>query len=86
MDDLERALGRVPEHRVVSDGRSSSSATTRGCRSCSRIPDAAISQDVARIAASCWPRGGAGRRRAPLGSRVADPRPDRRLRLRVSAG
>ena len=33
-DDLERALGRVPEHRVVSDGRSSSSRTTRACRSC----------------------------------------------------
>ena len=34
--DLERAIGRVPEHRVVSDGLLVVGATTKGSRSCWR--------------------------------------------------
>ena len=48
--DLERALGRVPEHRVVSDGRLVVQANNEGVPFVLADPAAAISQDVARIA------------------------------------
>jgi pilus assembly protein CpaE len=49
--DLERALGRVPEHRVVSDGRLVVQSNNEGVPFVLQDPAAAISQDVARVAA-----------------------------------
>ncbi len=75
-DDLERALGRVPEHRVVSDGRLVVQANNEGVPFVLANPDAPISQDI-----SAWPASslGAGRvaGRAPGGPEAAmsDPRP-----------
>jgi pilus assembly protein CpaE len=48
--DLERALGRVPEHRVVSDGRLVVQANNGGVPFVLAEPAAQISQDMARIA------------------------------------
>jgi pilus assembly protein CpaE len=48
--DLERALGRVPEHRVVSDGRLVVQANNEGVPFVLAEPAAQISQDVARVA------------------------------------
>ena len=48
--DLERALGCVPEHRVVSDGRLVVQANNEGVPFVLADPAAAISQDIARIA------------------------------------
>ena len=48
--DLARALGRVPEYSVVSDGRLVVPRTTRACRSSSPNPSAAISLDIGRLA------------------------------------
>jgi pilus assembly protein CpaE len=48
--DLERALGRVPEHRVVSDGRLVIQANNEGVPFVLAEPAAAISQDMDRIA------------------------------------
>jgi pilus assembly protein CpaE len=49
--DLERALGRVPEHRVVSDGMLVVRCNNEGVPFVLADPSAAISQDVARVAA-----------------------------------
>jgi pilus assembly protein CpaE len=48
--DLERALGRVPEHRVMSDGRLVVQSNNEGVPFVLAEPDAQISQDVARVA------------------------------------
>jgi pilus assembly protein CpaE len=48
--DLERALGRVPEHRVVSDGRLVISSNNEGVPFVLANPAAQISQDLARTA------------------------------------
>ena len=48
--DLERALGRVPEHRVVSDGRLVVQANNEGVPFVLAEPDAQISKDVAQVA------------------------------------
>jgi pilus assembly protein CpaE len=48
--DLERALGRVPEHRVVSDGRLVVQTNNEGVPFVLQDPTAAISQDIARTA------------------------------------
>jgi pilus assembly protein CpaE len=50
-DDLSRALGRVPEHRVVSDGHLVVRANNEGVPFVLADPAAPVSQDVARIAA-----------------------------------
>ena len=57
-DDLARALGRVPEHSVVSDGLLVVQANNDGVPFVLANPAAPISQDVGRLAAE------------PLGSRV----------------
>ena len=48
--DLERALGRVPEHRVVSDGRLVVQSNNEGVPFVLASPDAEISKDVMRVA------------------------------------
>jgi len=49
--DLERALGRLPEHRVVSDGRLVVQSNNEGVPFVIANPDAQVSQDVHRVAA-----------------------------------
>ena len=49
--DLERALGRVPEHRVVSDGMLVVQSNNEGVPFVLASPDAAISKDLLRVAA-----------------------------------
>jgi pilus assembly protein CpaE len=48
--DLERAIGRVPEHRVVSDGMLVIQSNNEGVPFVLANPNAAISQDVMRVA------------------------------------
>ena len=48
--DLERALGRVPEHRVLSDGQLVVQSNNAGVPFVLADPNAAISKDVTRIA------------------------------------
>jgi len=48
--DLERAIGRVPEHRVVSDGRLVVQSNNEGVPFVLANPDAPVSLDVMRIA------------------------------------
>jgi pilus assembly protein CpaE len=48
--DLERAIGRVPEHRVVSDGKLVVASNNEGVPFVLAAPGAQISKDVARIA------------------------------------
>jgi pilus assembly protein CpaE len=48
--DLERALGRVPEHKVQSDGRLVVQSNNEGVPFVLASPDAPISQDLMRIA------------------------------------
>jgi pilus assembly protein CpaE len=47
---LERALGRVPEHRVMSDGRLVVQSNNEGVPFVLANPDAPISGDLARLA------------------------------------
>jgi pilus assembly protein CpaE len=49
-EELERALGRVPEHSVVSDGRLVLQANNEGVPFVIAEPDAPISRDVIRTA------------------------------------
>jgi pilus assembly protein CpaE len=49
-DDLYRALGRVPEHRVVSDGPLVVRSNNDGVPFVLADPSAPVSQDIARIA------------------------------------
>jgi pilus assembly protein CpaE len=49
-EDLHRALGRVPEHRVVSDGHLVVRANNDGVPFVLADPTAAISVDIARVA------------------------------------
>jgi pilus assembly protein CpaE len=48
--DLERALGRVPEHSVVSDGRLVVQSNNEGVPFVLANPDAPVSKDVMRVA------------------------------------
>jgi pilus assembly protein CpaE len=48
--DLERALGRVPEHRVVSDGMLVVQSNNEGVPFVLASPEAAISRDLVRVA------------------------------------
>jgi len=50
-DDLARALGRVPEHSVVSDGLLVVESNNEGVPFVLANPTARISQDIARVAA-----------------------------------
>lgn len=49
-DDLARALGRVPEHAVVSDGKLVVQSNNEGLPFVLANPDAAISRDIMRLA------------------------------------
>ena len=82
--DLERALGRVPEHRVVSDGRLVVQSNNEGVPFVLANPDAPISQGRhARWPATSSTLGPvAGRRRAVARGRDVRSAPDRGLRLR----
>ncbi len=51
-EDLARALGRVPEHVVVSDGKLVVQANNEGVPFVLAAPDAPISRDLARVAAA----------------------------------
>ncbi len=51
-EDLARALGRVPEHTVVSDGKLVVQANNDGLPFVLANPDAPISRDVAKMAAA----------------------------------
>ena len=57
-EDLHRALGRVPEHRVVSDGQLVVRSNNEGVPFVLADPNAAVSQDLARLAGELL---GAGR-------------------------
>ena len=48
--DLERAIGRVPEHKVVSDGKLVVSSNNEGVPFVLANPEAQISKDVVRLA------------------------------------
>ena len=82
--DLERALGRVPEHSVVSDGRLVVQSNNEGVPFVLANPDAEVSQDVDRASPTeiLGVRPARGRRRRA--ARQADVRSaaDRGLRLR----
>jgi pilus assembly protein CpaE len=56
--DLERALGRVPEHRVVSDGMLVVQANNEGVPFVLANPGAPISQDIHRVAGELLAAGG----------------------------
>jgi pilus assembly protein CpaE len=49
-EDLHRALGRVPEHRVVSDGQLVVRSNNEGVPFVLADPGAGVSQDIGRIA------------------------------------
>ena len=50
VEDLQRALGRVPEHRVVSDGHLVVQSNNEGVPFVLANPSAQVSQDVVRVA------------------------------------
>jgi pilus assembly protein CpaE len=62
-DDLHRALGRIPEHRVVSDGQLVIRSNNEGVPFVLADPSAPVSQDLTRIASELL--GGA---RVPVGA------------------
>ena len=64
--DLERAIGRVPEHRVVSDGILVVQSNNEGVPFVLANPAAQISQDIARVAAEVLAVHGMG---APVAAR-----------------
>jgi pilus assembly protein CpaE len=59
--DLERALGRIPEHRVVSDGLLVVQSNNEGVPFVLANPAAPISQDVHRVAAELLAASGMAR-------------------------
>jgi len=67
--DLERALGRVPEHRVVSDGMLVVQSNNEGVPFVLANPAAAISQDLNRIAGELLTAGGIPRPAVAAGRR-----------------
>ena len=68
-EDLERALGRVPEHRVVSDGMLVVESNNEGVPFVLANPDAPISQDLHRVAAELLGASGIQRPAAAAGRR-----------------
>ena len=53
-DDLARAIGRVPEHSIVSDGMLVVQSNNEGVPFVLANPDAAISKDVMRLATALF--------------------------------
>src|SRR6476619_4619308 len=68
-EDLERALGRVPEHRVVSDGMLVVESNNEGVPFVLANPAAPISQDLHRVAAELLNSSGIQRPAAAAGRR-----------------
>jgi pilus assembly protein CpaE len=68
-EDLERALGRVPEHRVVSDGMLVVQSNNEGVPFVLANPAAPISLDMNRIAGELLAAGGIVRPAAAAGRR-----------------
>ncbi len=62
-DDLQRALGRIPEHRVVSDGQIVVRANNEGVPFVLASPGAPVSQDIVRLATELL-----GATRVPVGA------------------
>ena len=73
-DDLQRALGRVPEHRVVSDGQLVVRSNNEGVPFVLADPNAAVSQDISRVAAELM---GAARMPVGAGRQLGCPCPTR---------
>jgi pilus assembly protein CpaE len=67
--DLERALGRVPEHRVVSDGMLVVQSNNEGVPFVLANPAAPISHDIHRVALELLAAGGLARATAAAGRR-----------------
>ena len=67
--DLERALGRVPEHRVVSDGMLVVQSNNEGVPFVLANPSAAISQDLQRVALELLAASGQARAAVAAGRR-----------------
>jgi pilus assembly protein CpaE len=67
--DLERALGRVPEHRVVSDGMLVVQSNNEGVPFVLANPAAPISQDIQRVAGELLALSGLARPTAAAGRR-----------------
>src|SRR5262245_17501104 len=67
--DLERALGRVPEHRVVSDGMLVVTSNNEGVPFVLANPVAPISQDLHKVAADLLSASGIIRPAAAAGRR-----------------
>ena len=81
--DLERALGRVPEHQSSRTASSWCSPTTKACRSCSRSRARRSARtSIAWRGELLGQAAGPGSRGARLGPRGDRPPSDRRLRLR----
>ncbi len=59
--DLERAIGRVPEHRVVSDGMLVVQSNNQGMPFVLADPGAPVSQDIGRLASELLAVHGVGR-------------------------
>ena len=79
--DLERALGRIPEHRVVSDGILVVQSNNEGVPFVLANPGAPVSQDICARPRSCsGPRGSPPAPRAASAVHVR-PAPPRCLRL-----
>jgi pilus assembly protein CpaE len=68
-EDLAHALGRVPEHRVVSDGMLVVTSNNEGVPFVLANPAAPISQDVHRVAAELLAANGVARPAAAAGRR-----------------
>jgi pilus assembly protein CpaE len=68
-EDLERALGRVPEHRVVSDGMLVVQSNNEGVPFVLANPAAPISVDMNRVAGELLAAGGIVRSAAAAGRR-----------------
>ncbi len=62
-DDLHRALGRIPEHRVVSDGQLVVRSNNEGVPFVLADPSAQVSKDLARVATELL-----GAPRVPVGA------------------
>jgi Flp pilus assembly CpaE family ATPase len=68
-EDLERALGRVPEHRVVSDGMLVVQSNNEGVPFVLANPAAPISRDMNRVAGELLAASGIVRPAATAGRR-----------------
>jgi pilus assembly protein CpaE len=59
VEDLSRALGRIPEHTIISDGQLVVRSNNEGVPFVLASPDAAITGDIVRVARSLLPAGAA---------------------------